>query len=380
RLARAERDTRRALSPRRRPGPALGGRRAARRDVRGASVRGARPRPRRARARPRGVRDRGGGGTDVIAIVGPTASGKSSLALGVAERIGAEILSADSRQLYRGMDIGTAKPSAADRARVPHHLIDVADPGEPYTVFRFQNDARAALAAIMDEAASRSSSAARVSTCVRCSMGWRARHRPAVAEHERARLRALGRAPSRRDRSRDRDRANGTRRARVLAASDDLVQARSSDPVVRSDVRGSAEGDPCGGGVIDTETPPERAYLVALDLPSAPFAPAASLEELASLVEAAGGIVTGRVVQNRGTPDRNSWVGKGKAEEIGREVARLRADIVVADDELSPAQQRTLEETTNVPVVDRSGVILDIFARHARSREGRIQVELAQLE
>ena len=84
----------------------------------------------------------------MIAIVGPTASGKSSLALGVAERIGAEILSADSRQLYRGMDIGTAKPSAADRARVPHHLIDVVDPGEPYTVFRFQNDARAALAAI----------------------------------------------------------------------------------------------------------------------------------------------------------------------------------------------------------------------------------------
>ncbi|TMF24404.1 MAG: GTPase HflX [Chloroflexi bacterium] len=125
--------------------------------------------------------------------------------------------------------------------------------------------------------------------------------------------------------------------------------------------------------MIDTETPPERAYLVALDLPSAPFAAADSLEELASLVEAAGGIVTGRVVQNRRTPDRNSWVGKGKAEEIGREVARLRADIVVADDELSPAQQRTLEETTNVPVVDRSGVILDIFARHARSREGRIQ-------
>ena len=84
----------------------------------------------------------------MIAIVGPTASGKSALALGVAERIGAEIVSADSRQLYRGMDIGTAKPSAADRARVPHHLIDVVDPGEPYTVFRFQNDARAALAAI----------------------------------------------------------------------------------------------------------------------------------------------------------------------------------------------------------------------------------------
>jgi len=132
--------------------------------------------------------------------------------------------------------------------------------------------------------------------------------------------------------------------------------------------------------VIETDTPPERAYLVALDVPGSQFDAEDSLEELGALVAAAGGTVAGRSIQNRRTPDRNSWVGKGKAEEIGREVTRLRADIVVADDELSPTQQRTLEEATNVPVVDRSGVILDIFARHARSREGRIQVELAQLE
>src|SRR5207247_416657 len=69
-----------------------------------------------------------------------------------------------------------------------------------------------------------------------------------------------------------------------------------------------------------------------------------------------------------------------KASEIGREVARLRADLVVSDDELKPRQQRALEEIVGAAVVDRSGVILDIFARHARSREGRIQVELAQLE
>src|SRR5207249_320663 len=68
------------------------------------------------------------------------------------------------------------------------------------------------------------------------------------------------------------------------------------------------------------------------------------------------------------------------AGEIGREVSRLRADIVICDDELKPSQQRTLEEITGIPVVDRSAVILDIFAKHARSREGRIQVELAQLE
>ena len=81
----------------------------------------------------------------MIAIVGPTASGKSVLAMRVAQRVGGEIVSADSRQVYRGMDIGTAKPTGDDRARVRHHLIDVADPGERYDVLRYQRDARAAL-------------------------------------------------------------------------------------------------------------------------------------------------------------------------------------------------------------------------------------------
>ena len=81
----------------------------------------------------------------MIAVVGPTASGKSALALRAAERLGGEIVSADSRQVYRGMDIGTAKPTREERARVPHHLIDVVDPGERYDVLRFQREARAAL-------------------------------------------------------------------------------------------------------------------------------------------------------------------------------------------------------------------------------------------
>ena len=84
----------------------------------------------------------------MIAIVGPTASGKSALALRVAERVGGEIVSADSRQVYRQLSIGTAKPTAAERARVPHHLIDVVDPGERYDVLQYQRDARAALAEI----------------------------------------------------------------------------------------------------------------------------------------------------------------------------------------------------------------------------------------
>src|SRR5256712_7477613 len=88
-----------------------------------------------------GVPSSGGGGrTDVIAILGPTASGKSALAMRVAERLGGEIVSADSRQVYRGMDIGTAKPTAEGRARVRHHLIDVVDPGERYDVLRYQRE------------------------------------------------------------------------------------------------------------------------------------------------------------------------------------------------------------------------------------------------
>jgi tRNA dimethylallyltransferase len=80
-------------------------------------------------------------------IVGPTAVGKSALAIDLAERLpgGAEIVSADSRLFYRGMDIGTAKPTPAERARVPHHLIDVAEPDEPWTLARFQQAAFAAI-------------------------------------------------------------------------------------------------------------------------------------------------------------------------------------------------------------------------------------------
>jgi tRNA dimethylallyltransferase len=83
-----------------------------------------------------------------LAIVGPTAAGKSETALAVAELIGAEIVSADSMLVYRGMDIGTAKPSPADRARVRHHLIDVAEPSEAFSVARYQELAFAAVADI----------------------------------------------------------------------------------------------------------------------------------------------------------------------------------------------------------------------------------------
>ena len=79
----------------------------------------------------------------LLALVGPTASGKSAIALALAQRFGAEIVCADSMTVYRGMDIGTAKPTAADRMRVSHHLLDVVDPGEPFSVARYARLARA---------------------------------------------------------------------------------------------------------------------------------------------------------------------------------------------------------------------------------------------
>lgn len=84
----------------------------------------------------------------VVAIVGPTGSGKSAAALQLAERLGGEIVNADSRQVYRGMDIGTAKPSMADRRRVRHHLYDIRDPAEGYSLAEYLADARAAFEAL----------------------------------------------------------------------------------------------------------------------------------------------------------------------------------------------------------------------------------------
>ncbi len=85
-----------------------------------------------------------------LCLMGPTAAGKTELALALAEELDAEILSVDSALVYRGMDIGTAKPSRAERARIPHHLIDIRDPAEPYSAADFRQDAIAAMRAILD--------------------------------------------------------------------------------------------------------------------------------------------------------------------------------------------------------------------------------------
>ncbi|HEY7779155.1 MAG TPA: isopentenyl transferase family protein, partial [Ktedonobacterales bacterium] len=88
------------------------------------------------------------GSIPLLVLAGPTASGKTALALALAERFGGEIVGADSRQIYRLLDIGTAKPTPAERARVPHHLLDVVWPDEPYTLAQYQADAVAAIAAV----------------------------------------------------------------------------------------------------------------------------------------------------------------------------------------------------------------------------------------
>ena len=85
----------------------------------------------------------------LIAVVGPTASGKTALGIALAQKLGGEIISADSRQIYRGMDIGTAKPTAKECRAVPHHLIDIKDPSEDYTVADYQRDATAAINGII---------------------------------------------------------------------------------------------------------------------------------------------------------------------------------------------------------------------------------------
>jgi len=103
------------------------------------------------------------------------------------------------------------------------------------------------------------------------------------------------------------------------------------------------------------------------------------LEELARLTETAGAHVVARHIQERRQADPGYFIGRGKAEEIGGHVRDRGADVVIFDDDLSPAQVRNLEEALGVRVVDRSGLILDIFARRARSRESKTQVELARL-
>ena len=103
-----------------------------------------------------------------------------------------------------------------------------------------------------------------------------------------------------------------------------------------------------------------------------------SLTELEALLETAGGMCVGTVLQNKATPDPKTFLGEGKVEEVRELVEATKAELVIFDNDLSPSQQRVLTEMLGVQVLDRSALILDIFAQRAHTSEGRLQVELAQ--
>ena len=140
-----------------------------------------------------------------------------------------------------------------------------------------------------------------------------------------------------------------------------------------------------------TPTGQERAILVGLDVKSRPrkltqlsseapaFTAEESLDELKTLVESAGAAVEGIMLQSRPAPDAATLIGTGKLRELKEHAAAAQADMVLFDADLSPTQQRNLERALKCKVLDRTQLILDIFARRARTREGQLQVELAQL-
>ncbi|HSP54700.1 MAG TPA: GTPase HflX [Dehalococcoidia bacterium] len=131
-----------------------------------------------------------------------------------------------------------------------------------------------------------------------------------------------------------------------------------------------------------TASPRESAYLVAAELKYSDgrWRSEASLEELALLAATAGARVVGRTVQRLDSPNPATYIGKGKVKEVASLQPELEYTTVIFDDELTPSQQRNLENAFDVKVLDRTALILDIFAQHARTREGRLQVELAQHE
>lgn len=123
--------------------------------------------------------------------------------------------------------------------------------------------------------------------------------------------------------------------------------------------------------------PPERAILVGVHGPNSGRDP--QMEELARLADSAGGVIVGTLVQHRGKPVPATFLGKGKVQELRRLCEEATADLVIADHELTPVQQRNLEDALELKVIDRTALVLDIFARRAQTHEGRLQVELAQM-
>ena len=127
----------------------------------------------------------------------------------------------------------------------------------------------------------------------------------------------------------------------------------------------------------------DRAVLVGLNadcFPKEETATETTLDELEALLNTAGGECAGKILQNKHTPDPRSFIGEGKAEEVRQLVLSTGANMVIFDNDLTPSQTRTLEDILKTTVLDRSALILDIFAQRAKTREGKLQVELAQYQ
>ena len=133
-------------------------------------------------------------------------------------------------------------------------------------------------------------------------------------------------------------------------------------------------------GASGTQNPRARQRALCVGVLSASPGDVDPLAELKELLRTAGVANVGEVVQVRSRPDPDRYLGRGKLSEVKAEIAGSNANLVVCDDELVPRQERNLEQQLGVPVIDRTAVILDIFADHAHSAEGKLQVELAQLE
>jgi len=135
-----------------------------------------------------------------------------------------------------------------------------------------------------------------------------------------------------------------------------------------------------GAGIVNPRAR-QRAFCIAVLPPGGPTAKGHDdLAELKELMRTAGVAVAGELIQRRPHADGNNYLGKGKLADLKEAIAASGANLVACDDELAPRQERNLEQATGLPVVDRTAIILDIFADHAASAEGKLQVELAQLQ
>jgi GTP-binding protein HflX len=144
----------------------------------------------------------------------------------------------------------------------------------------------------------------------------------------------------------------------------------------------NGNGDPAraGGDRGGIRNPRARQRAVAIGVVRGTPGEDAELDELSELLRTAGVATEGRMVQQRAEPDPDRYFGRGKLDELKAEIRQVDANLVACDDELAPRQERNLESALGVPVIDRTAIILDIFADHAHSAAGKLQVELAQLE